>query len=530
MLSLFLFLLLFIACLKKILFWTGLWQTKEYRLDRLSVHLQETYQGRKLFTSFATILGILILFSYILVIAFDWFFSFFQLLVIAFFLVYIAQFGKEMLDRKIKKPIVTGKSLLILLLSLSIICFLFFFPLTDKYLWALILLGIAPFVVTLWVFIFSFPSELYTDYLSQKAQRKIRKFKNLRVIAVSGSYGKSSTKEAIAHVLSQKFSVVKTPLSNNTAIAIAKTILTQVTEYTDFFIVEMGAYKIGEIAQLCTIVRPHVSVTTALSDQHISLYGNFNNVIASEKELIQALPKDGIALFNANNKNTQLISDKTKQKKVFYQTVSKVLTTKPSHILAYNIISKPTGLVFSTSYKGRHISFRTSLLGEHVVENILPAISLGVQFGLTDTQLQKGITTLAPLPHTMQRYILSKGIIGIDDTFNASPESVIAAANYLSHTTKQKFFVLTPLIELGKNAHDRHKEIGKILGNCDYIFVTNKNYYEDIEKGIQAIKGRAILMTGSYQEIADMLSRFARKNDSIIFEGKEAGVVLKKLL
>lgn len=530
MLTLVLFLLLFLSSLKKVLFWTGLWQTKEYRLDRLSVHIHETNQGKKLFTSSATIGGILIIFSYIVVIMFDSFSSLFQLLVMGFLLLYISQFGKDILDRKLKRPIFTGKSILIIFLSLIVITFLFFFPLTDKYLWTMFVMGITPVIVAFWVFVFSFPSELYTDYLSQKAQKKIKSLKNLTVIAVSGSYGKSSTKEAIAQVLSQKFSVVKTPLSNNTSIAVAKTILKNVNEQTDFFVVEMGAYKIGEIAQLCTIVRPHVSVTTAVSDQHISLYGNLDNVVESERELIHALPKDGIALFNANNKNTKYVAEKTKQRKIFYETTQRATNTKGNFIVGYDITANLTGVLFSAIYKDRLIHVRTSLIGQHTVENILPALFLGIHYGLSDSQLQRGISNLRTLPHTMERHILHNGAVAIDDTFNASPESVDSAIKYLSLAIKQKFFVLTPLIELGDNARERHKEIGKRLANVDYIFVTNKNYYHEIEKGIKIEKGKALLLTGTYQEIADMLTRFTHKGDSIIFEGKEAGVVLKKLL
>ncbi len=526
----FLFLLLFIASFKKIFFWTGLWQNKEYRLDRLLVHIRETNQGKTLFTSAVTICGTVLIFSYVFVIIFDWFFPFFQLFVVLFLLLYIFDFGKQILDRKVKRPVFTYKSGLILVLSLLLISFLFFFPLTDKYLWALILLGSIPFVISVWVFIFSFPSELYTDYLSQKAQKKLKKLKNLKVIAISGSYGKSSTKEAVAHILSQNFSVVKTPLSNNTPIGIAKTILQKIDEHTQFFIVEMGAYKIGEIAQLCTIVQPDISITTAVSDQHISLYGNFDNVVTSERELINALPKDGIALFNENNKNTKYVSDKTKQQKIFYKVTEKQHGIKGNNIAAYDITSKTDSILFSVTYQNRTIHFRTYLLGEHVIENILPAIFLGIHFGLSDKQIQKGVTSLTPLPHTMQKITFPNGVVGIDDTFNASPESVIAAAKYLSLFSKKKFFILTPLIELGKNASERHVEIGGILADVDYIMVTNKNHYKDIEKGIASRNGKAILIYGSFIELADILKRFTHKGDCVIFEGKEAGVVLKHML
>lgn len=530
MLIWFIFALFFVAVIRKLLFWTALWQTKEYRWDRLWVHIQETTQGRALFTSSVTIFGSLLILLYIVVVVFDWFAPFYQIFVVSFFLLYAFDFGKQVLDRKVKRPVFTYKSILIVGLSLVGSIILFLFPLTDKYVWILILLGIAPFIVALWVGIFSFPSEIYTDFISQKAQRKIKQLKNLTVIAISGSYGKSSTKEAVAHMLSQKFSVVKTPLSNNTPIGVAKTILKSITEDTNFFIVEMGAYKKGELAQLCAIVQPDISITTAVSDQHISLYGNFDNVILSERELIHALAKNGLAIFNANNANTQFVSQKTKQKKLFYKTAKTFHGGTRNTIVGFDITTKTDGVLFSATYKDQTIHLRSDLLGEHVVENMLPAILLGMHFGLSEAQIQKAIATLTPLAHTMQKIVIKKGVIGIDDTFNASPESVAAAKKYLSLFPKRKFFVLAPLIELGKQASERHQEIGKMLADVDYVFVTNKNYFSDMQKGIQLAQGKAMLISGSYQEIADMLARFTQRGDVVLFEGKEAGIVLKKLI
>ncbi|HEX7042497.1 MAG TPA: UDP-N-acetylmuramoyl-tripeptide--D-alanyl-D-alanine ligase [Patescibacteria group bacterium] len=529
MLTFALYLLLIISSFKKILFWTNLWQTKEYRLDRLWIHFKETYQGRSLLFSNVTIAGILLFASYMLVILYDFLTPFFQLFVVSFFLFYICDFAKQIIDKKAKRPKLTFKSGVIVMLSLLFVTLLFFFPLTDKYLWMLIILGIISLNVSIWVFIFSFPSEIYTDLIAQKARNKMKKLKNIKVIAVSGSYGKSSTKEAIFSILSQKYNVVKTPLSNNTTIGISKTILKKVNENTDLFVVEMGAYKIGEIAQLCMIVRPDISITTAISDQHISLYGSFSNVIQSEKELIDSLSKKGLALFNGNCEEAKILFEKTKQKKLLYKVLSKYVNSNSNSITATNLTFSKNGCEFTVIFKNNKYKFQSDLLGEHVVENLLPGIFLGLHFNLSENEIQKGIKKLKPLPHTMEKVILKNGAIAIDDTFNASPESVISASKFMKYFNKKTYFVLTPLIELGKNAHARHVEVGKSLKNVDYVFVTNKNYFNDIKRGIGE-KSKAKLIYGSYEEIANMIEKFSEKGDCIIFEGKESYVVLKHLL
>lgn len=513
----------------QILFWTSLWQTKEYRLDRLVVHLKETQQGKSIFFNWTVASFFILIGMYGIGIFLDIFSSIFPFFVVVFFIDEFIFLMKTVVNHRLKRPIPTGKALAIVLLSFLSISLLYFYPLTDNYIWLIVMSILIPFIVSIFVFFFSFPTEVYTDILIERAKKKMKQITHTTVIAVSGSYGKSSTKEIVAHVLSQKYSVVKTSLSNNTPIAVAKTIIEKVTPGVDFFVVEIGAYKKGEVATICDIVHPTISITTSVSDQHLSLYGHINGVIASEMELIHAIPKKGFSLFNRNSPLMKKLIDSTHHKKILYYTTNHISQIS-SDMVGFSIHPTKKGVTFFAKYKDKTIPLTATLLGVHTIENILPAIYLAMHFGLTDKQITNAVKTLTPLPKTMVKKILTSGVVAVDDTFNASPESVFSAASYAQLYNTKKIFVLTPLIELGKMSDKRHIEIGMKLSDFDYIFLTNKNFLNEIKKGVAAAKGTSIIHVASAREIAENIKKIAKKGDVVVFEGKEAGFILKQLV
>lgn len=519
----------FLWSIRMILFWVMLWQVKEYRLDRLSVHLRETAQGRALVFSPFIFSSLALILLYSIVVLNDFFPFWYHAFVFLYFAILGFIFIKELSTAKFKRPAVTLKSTTIFILSTGFMCLAYIVNLLDMYVWLLIIGLIIPFIVAIFVFTFSFPTEIYKDYIVQKARAKILSLPNLLVIGVSGSYGKTSTKEYIAHILSRKFSVVKTPLSNNTPIAIAKTILHHVTHDTQILIVEIGSYKKGEVAEICDIIRPKMSITTGLGEQHVSLYGSMKNIIESEKELIHALPKDGIAFFNANSPFMEKLYMATRKPTILYGS-NGTRHKKPLTIASSNIMSGKNGIAFTARMGKSSLVVRSPLLGAHNVENILPGIYLGRHLGMSNTEIARAVAHITPLPKTMKKFTTQEGVILIDDTFNASPESVISAANYMRVYNKKKIFVLMPLIELGAKASEYHYNIGRTLATCNYLFLTNKNFLKDIKKGIRDSKGKCKILIEKPEILAEKINQITKRGDVVIFEGKEAGNVLNKLL
>lgn len=491
--------------------------------------MRETVQGRRLLLSPFLWANVFLLLLYGFVIFNDTLTDSYHFVVLAFLGLEGLLFAKQLVTGTFKRPVLTVKSGLIFMLSLSVLVIGYGLILLDIYAWLLVLELLVPLFVSVFVFAFSFPTELYRDYLIQKAKRKILEHTGCLVIGVSGSVGKTSTKEYLAHVLSQKFTVLKTPLSNNTPIAIAKTVLSQLKDSTEIFIVEMGSYKRGEVKELCDIVQPKISITTTLGDQHISLYGSMENIISTEKELINALPRDGFALFNANSPFMEKLYKFTRKEKVLYAT-DKIKNKRAIDVLASDIKVEKNGIDFTVKIGKKSFILHAPLLGEHNIENILPAIYLADYLGMSQKEIVKAVHTLVPLPKTMKKFTTQQGVTLVDDTFNASPESVLAAANYLKVYSRKKIFVLMPLIELGRKAKEHHYAIGQALANCSYLFLTNKNFLNEIQKGITDRKGVCRVVVGKPEEIAHRIGQIASNGDVVLFEGKEAGNILSKLI
>lgn len=513
---------------RNIFFWINLWQLKEYRFDRLFIHLRETSQGKNLLfspLSITKILGILlygvVVYDYNLLL-------FYKIFVSLIFVVQGYFLFKEIFSKNIKFPVFTLKANSIFLGVILLILLLFVLSILERSLWILVLDRITPILVAIMVFIFSFPSEFYRDIKIEKAINKISKHKKLLVIGVTGSYGKTSTKDYIAQILEKKFKVLKTKENNNTPIGIANTILSGLEKDTQIFVVEMGAYKKGEIWQMCQIVKPKIGVLTAINNQHLSLFGNIENITEAKYELINAIPKNGLAMFNGNNPGIFDLYQKTKKNKILYGIINN--DDKNFDISASDIKVNKENIEFTVNLKDKHLKMKANLIGAQNLQNILPAIYLAKYLNMTDEEIIEAASSVFQVRKTMILDKLSNGLTIIDDTYNANPDAVVAAINYSKIYRGKKFLVLQPMIELGKGAEtDHYKTAKEISKKCNFLFLTNKNFNKSIIKGIKDGGGNCFVKVATPGYISRFISSSISKGDIAIFEGKEASFVLEKL-
>lgn len=521
----------FIWMVRNTLFWVYLWQLKEYRLDRMMAHLLETQQGGSLFFSFRSLLKLVVLLSYAAVIYKKEFLLPYQLFT-TFVLVLEAYFAlKEVRLETLKRPTVTVKAILLFFLTLATVSALFAVSLFERFFWLMFLDRATAVITSFFVLLFMFPTEIYWDVQIEKAIQKLKKHRRrLLVIGVTGSYGKSSTKEYIAQVLQHKYRVLRTQGTNNTPIGIAKTVLTGLRNDTQILVVEMGAYKKKEIAQLCQIVQPRIGVVTSVSDQHLSLFGSLKNTIGAKYELVESLPNSGLVLFNGNNENTRKLYERAKKKKVLYQTFTQA-PLHPAAIAAYNVRAGKTSVHFDVMFRRTTMHLVASLIGEQSVENVLPAIYLANYVGMRKEQIQDAVATLVPLARTMTKHVLENGASAIDDTFSANPNAALAAISYMRKYEGEKVLVLSPLIELGKKGEYHHYTIGKRASLvCDYLFVTNSNFFSYILNGIKDGRRACLVKVAGASEIVAFVQENMGKGDVVVFEGREAAAPLTKLL
>lgn len=521
--------------LRNVLFLVFLWQLKEYRFDRVFIHLAETAQGKNLLFHPLLLTKIAIIFGYGYVVFHPEYSEMYAVLVTVILVFQAGLALKEAYFRLTRRPVFTFKASFIIVSTLGTVFLLFAVPLLDRLLWLLLIDRLVPFIIAFLIFFLSIPTNLYRDWIVERARKKMKDLGHVTVIAVTGSYGKTSTKEYIAQVLAEKFTVVKTRGTNNTPIGIANTILREVNSKTDIFVVEMGAYKRGEIAEMCQLVTPHMSVLTAVNAQHISLFGSIENTKKSKYEIIQALSAKGIGLFNGNNPYARELYAQTRKAKVLYKTVKDTseerdLLADHKKLYGFHIRPKEEEVSFYVAVMDKILSLKAPLLGVHAVENILPAVYIAKHMGMSDAQIKYAVSHLEPLPKTMSYRLLPSGGVVIDDTFNANPQAVLAAIEYMKLYKGKKILVLQPMIELGYKANAEHTRIGQEIGTvCDYLFLTNRNFYKEIRKG--AKKGRncevAVLPPN---EIAAFVLRNTAKRDIAVFEGKEAQACLEKIL
>lgn len=525
--------LFFLWIIRNILFWVALWQTKEYRLDRVLAHLAETQQGRNTLFSPLNLLKIAAIVSYLYVVVNDAMLPLYALLIMGIYLFEFFSLGSALITHRLKRPIFTGKALLLLIGSFLAIFGLYTLGLIQQeFLWLLILDKITPLVIAFFVFFLSVPTTLFQDYRIEQAIKRIRKFPHILVIGVTGSFGKSSTKEYTAQILSKKFIVAKTKGTNNTPIGIANTIFSQIQKNTEVFVVEMGAYKRGEIAELCEIVQPKIGILTAVAMQHLSLFGSAENLAKTKYELIESLPADGIALFNGNNEALLPLYKQTKMKKALYEVAtSQKKKDHAADIIAQDIKVEKNQVKFTASIGNKTMHLTSPLIGIHMIENVLPGIYIADYLGMRVKEIQEALASLKPLPQTMIRHVSLQGTTLIDDTFNVNPDGVIAAMEYAQLYKGKKILVLEPMIELGSSAGKEHYRVGKALAHhCDYLFLTKKNYYPQLLQGILDEKGTCILKVAKAAEIVAFINDHTDKHDIVVFEGKEAAVAMNKIV
>jgi len=278
---------------------------------------------------------------------------------------------------------------------------------------------------------------------------------SLTVIGITGSYAKTSVKEILAHFLSAKYQVCKTKGTDNTPIGVAKTILKNLRKSHQIFVVEMGAYKSGEIKQICQIVKPSIAILTGITQQHLGLFGSLENIINTKYELIQALPKDGLAVFNGQDPRTLKLANQTQSVKTL-------------------------------TYRQPKTPYPTNLLGDYQQLNLQAAITVAKKLGISAKTLKSKLKTI---PSFKTRIIQKKGInnsVIIDDTYNANPQGFLAAINLAKQKNfKQKILITSGIIELGQESQAIHQNIYQQAQPVfDLIYITKPEIKPAFKKAI----------------------------------------------
>lgn len=312
--------------------------------------------------------------------------------------------------------------------------------------------------------------------------KKLKSLTNLEVIGVTGSYGKTSTKNFLNEILNIKYNSLATPKNYNTKYGLMITINEYLNKYNDFLIAEMGAYKRGSIQSLCKMVKPKYGIITTIGLAHLETFGSVENIQKGKFELIDSLPDDGLAILNADDSRQVDYKIKSNCKRIWIG-----INSENVDVRAKDIKVMADGMHFNIYFKddNKEYEFYTKMLGFENIYNILDAVAFGKYMGLTIKELQYGVRMLKPIPHRLELKRVSDKKIIIDDAYNSNPTGSKMALEVLGKMEGTKIIVTPGMIELGKDEYELNKKFGEYISEvCDYVVLVGKKQTKPIYEGL----------------------------------------------
>lgn len=359
------------------------------------------------------------------------------------------------------------------------------------------------------IFLISLPVEIFIKkiYIS-KAKRKLKKCA-CKKIGITGSFGKTSTKNILYQILSEEFDVCATPQSFNTPMGVCKAVLENLKETDDFFIVEMGARQKGDIDFLSKFVGVDFGVITPIGECHIETFGNVENIENTKYELCENVD---LAFFNGKSKSTKKLFERFERKKY-------LLCDKKGFSFAKNIETNENGSNFVLEIDNQEIKCSTKLLGKANIDNIVVAASVAYILGESLVCIKSGIEKVKSTPHRLE---LIKGYVNVvDDSFNSNFDGFVEALNVLKKFKGRKIVVSPGMVELGKIQEQKNFEIGqKIASVCNFFVIMNDTNKKALSSGAKngGLSSEKIFYANTRSEQQKILKNIIQKGDVVLFE------------
>jgi UDP-N-acetylmuramoyl-tripeptide--D-alanyl-D-alanine ligase len=350
----------------------------------------------------------------------------------------------------------------------------------------------------------------------QQIARYWRRKLDLRVIGITGSVGKSTTKELVAEVLGMRYRTLKSPGNLNNEIGLPLTMLRLSSGYQRA-VFEMGFYVPGEIAFLCDIALPQVGIVTNIGTVHAERAGSQEAIARGKAELVQALPPapEGVAILNFDDPWVRRMEEKTKARVFFYGL------SREANLWADNVMGLGLeGIRFRLHYQGETLYVRIPLIGRHSVHTALRAAAIGLTEGMNWQEILEGLNQ----GHTQLRLAAVRsqtGALLLDDTYNASPESMLAALNLLSELDGRKVAVLGDMLELGPYERSGHEMVGlRAAQVADVLLTLGERAQIFAEAARRAgMKKTSILEFVEFDPLVDWLRKNLTKDDTVLIKG-----------
>ena len=347
----------------------------------------------------------------------------------------------------------------------------------------------------------------------------------LPVIAITGSNGKTTTKDLTAAVLSARLKVLKTAANFNNEIGLPLTLL-QLTPEHEAAVVEIGMRGLGQIAALAPLAAPTIGIVTNVGETHIELLGSLENIAQAKAELVEAIKPGGTVILNADNRYVAEMKEKVRPG-------VRVVTfgiEKAADVQAVNIRQTGGGTLFDCCIGGRLVELHLPMAGRHNVSNALAAIAAGTVLGLDGREIQQGLDSLEVTGMRFECSRRGKWEI-VNDAYNASPMSMEAAITTLAEVASgRRVLVLGDMLELGSFAAEAHRKVGRLAAESGAaMLVTCGKMSENIALGAEAAGMKEVFRAADHAAAAAILKERLRDGDTVLFKGSR-GMRMEKII
>jgi len=503
-----------------------LWQRKEYRFDRMLAFVQSD----EWMQSFIWLLLAIVILSNA-----GWYAFFIGsplaepigwllLSVLAFFHV------QRTATRGLFRPRLTAKSALLVtamgVVAVAMVSFTYVPYVVAPLQWAT-LVWLMPVVAAPCVWLVNALTGVRKKQIINRAKQVRKKLADLSVIGITGSYGKTSTKYFLAQILSSaKCQYMVTDEHRNSELAVAQDMLNSLTNKTDIYVVEMGAYRVGEIDALVQLTKPSVGIVTAIGNQHVALFGSRQQLAKAKWELVRGLPKDGTAILNADDETVSRLGAKVSKNVLWYSSQRK------ADVYVTRLEIKGCSFTGTFYIGGLRKRVTVPLASEAMLSSVLAAMAGARALGVSAKDVFTALSDLKPMAQTMEVRSGKKGSVVIDDSYSANEFGMVTALNHLKRFDGNKLVVMVPIIELGTESRRVHERIGRALSETDaQIFVYGTAYSEAIKKGLgKKQPADKVMFFSQPDELIGRVKESVEPGTTILLEGRLPSVVRQELL
>ena len=353
----------------------------------------------------------------------------------------------------------------------------------------------------------------------KSAKRKLQARKDLIAIGITGSYGKTNVKFILRDMLSKRYRVLATPASFNTAMGISRVVNDQLKPEHQVFIAEMGATHVGDIKELVGLVRPKYGILTSIGPRHMDTFGSIENIASTKFELVQGLPKDGLAVFGWGDDYINRLYALCRHDKCRIGMDGDEGAFMRAEALSFSDRGSSFDMVCAD---GARVHCRTRLLGGYNVKNILLAAALARKMGLEMNEIADAVKGLSPIEHRMQ--LIPGDLTVIDDTLNEDADSAFEALRVVAQMPGRRIVVTPGLGEQGGKETDVNFALGTVLADSAdaVILVGRRPFTRSIIRGMmQSGFSRSNLHTADdMDDASEILQEISDPGDTVLFESR----------